>query len=92
MAVQPKAKKTAGQAAEGRADAWLNIHITSRQGLRKQLGGIPLDKSKPAQEIFIGLSADELKAAFLKLLNEDRMEFSINSGAGSELEEGDSFL
>ena len=92
MAVQPKSKKTSVQAEAGRADAWLNIHITSRQGLRKQLGGIPLDKSKPAQEIFIGLSAEELKAAFIKLLNEDRMEFSINSGAGSELEEGDSFL
>ena len=92
MAVQNK-KKTAGQAAEAnRADAWLNVYVISRQGVRKQLGGIPLDKSKPAQEAFMGLSAEELKAAFIKLLDEDRMELSVNSGAAAELEEGDSFI
>ena len=92
MAVQPKAKKSAGQAENGRADAWLNIYVTSRNGVRKQLGGLPLDKSKPAQQAFMELSADELKAAFLKLLGEDRMELSVNSGTAAELEEGDSFI
>ena len=91
MAVQPKAKKGAQNEA-GRADAWLNIYVISRQGVRKQLGGIPLDKSKPAQEAFMSLSAEELKAAFLKLLEEDRMELSVNSGTATELEEGDSFI
>ena len=92
MAVQPKAKKSAGQAENGRADAWLNIYVTSRNGVRKQLGGLPLDKSKPAQQAFMELSADELKAAFIKLLDEDRMELSVNSGTAAELEEGDSFI
>ena len=92
MAVQPKAKKSAGQAETNRADAWLNIYVTSRHGVRKQLGGIPLDKSKPAQAAFMELNADELKAAFIKLLDEDRMELSINSGTATELEEGDSFI
>ena len=92
MAVQPKAKKSAGQAETNRADAWLNIYVISRQGVRKQLGGIPLDKSKPAQEAFASLSAEELKAAFIKLLDEDRMELIVNSGSAAELEEGDSFI
>ena len=92
MAVQPKAKKSAGQAENGRADALLNIYVTSRNGVRKQLGGLPLDKSKPAQQAFMELSADELKAAFIKLLDEDRMELSVNSGTAAELEEGDSFI
>jgi len=92
MAVQNKRKQAAGQAETNRADAWLNVYIISRQGVRKQLGGIPLDKSKPAQQAFMELNADELKAAFIKLLDEDRMELSVNSGTATELEEGDSFL
>ena len=92
MAVQNKRKQAAGQAETNRADAWLNVYIISRQGVRKQLGGIPLDKSKPAQEAFANLNAEELKAAFLKLLDEDRMELSVNSGTAAELEEGDSFI
>ena len=91
MAVQPKAKKEA-VADSNRADAWLNIYVTSRKGVRKQLGGLPLDKSKPVQEAFMSLSAEELKAAFLSLIEEGRMEFQVNSGAGTELQEDDSFL
>ena len=91
MAVQNKRKQEAA-VESNRADAWLNVYVISRQGVRKQLGGLPLDKSKPAQEAFIGLSADELKAAFIKLLGEGRMELAVNAGAGAELEEGDSFL
>ena len=90
MAVQPKSKKV--ETESNRADAWLNIYVTSRKGVRKQLGGLPLDKSKPVQEAFIGLSAEEIKAAFIKLLEEGRIEFQVNSGAGSELEEDDSFI
>ena len=91
MAVQNK-KRDAAQTESNRADAWLNLYITSRKGVRKQLGGLPLDKSKPVQEAFIGLSAEEIKAAFIKLLEEGRIEFQVNSGAGSELEEDDSFI
>ena len=92
MAVQPKSKK-ADVESTNRADAWLNIYITSRKkGVRKQLGGLPLDRSKPVQEVFIDLSAEEIKAAFIKLLDEGRIEFQVNSGAGSELEEDDSFI
>ena len=91
MAVQPKTKREA-VASEHRADAWLNVYVISRKGVRKQLGGLPLDKSKPAQAAFMELNADELKAAFIKLLDEDRMELSVNSGTAAELEEGDSFI
>ena len=91
MAVQPK-KKTAAQQETNRADAWLNIYITSKQGVRKQLGGLPLDKSKPAQAAFMELDAEELKAAFIKLLDEGRMDLVVNSGSAAELEEGDSFI
>ena len=91
MAVQNKRKQEA-VADSNRADAWLNIYVTSRKGVRKQLGGLPLDKSKPVQEAFMSLSAEELKAAFLSLIEEGRMEFQVNSGAGTELQEDDSFL
>ena len=91
MAVQPKAKKEA-VADFNRADAWLNIYVTSRKGVRKQLGGLPLDKSKPVQEAFMELSAEDLKKAFLSLIEDGRMEFVVNSGAGTELQEDDSFL
>ena len=90
MAIQAKSKKV--ETKSNHADAWLNIYVTSRKGVRKQLGGLPLDKSKPAQEAFMSLSAEELKAAFLKLLEEDRMELSVNSGTATELQEDDSFL
>ena len=90
MAIQAKSKKEA--TSENRADAWLNIYVTSRKGVRKQLGGLPLDKSKPVQEAFMSLSAEELKAAFLSLIEEGRMEFQVNSGAAAELEGDDSFL
>ena len=91
MAIQAKKKATA-QAEAGRADAWLNVYVTSRQGVRKQLGGLPLDKSKPAQAAFMELDAEELKAAFIKLLDEGRMDLAVNSGSAAELEEGDSFI
>ena len=90
MAVQPKAKKV--ETESNRADAWLNIYVTSRKGVRKQLGGLPLDKSKPVQEAFMELSAEDLKKAFLSLIEDGRMEFVVNSGAGTELQEDDSFL
>lgn len=93
MTIQNKSKKTSSaNQAEGRADAWLNIYVTSRNGVRKQLGGLPLDKSKPVQEAFIGLDAEELKTAFIKLLSENRMDLVVNAGSAAELEEGDSFL
>ena len=91
MAVQNKRKQEA-VADSNRADAWLNIYVTSRKGVRKQLGGLPLDKSKPVQEAFMSLNAEELKAAFLSLIEDGRMEFQVNSGAGTELQEDDSFL
>ena len=90
MAIQAKSKKV--ETESNRADAWLNIYVTSRKGVRKQLGGLPLDKSKPVQEAFMSLSAEELKAAFLSLIEDGRMEFVVNSGAGTELQEDDSFL
>ena len=90
MAIQAKSKKV--ETESNRADAWLNIYVTSRKGVRKQLGGLPLDKSKPVQEAFIGLSAEEIKAAFIKLIEDGRVEFQVNSGAGAELEEDDSFI
>ena len=90
MAIQNKSKKV--ETESNRADAWLNIYVTSRKGVRKQLGGLPLDKSKPVQEAFMSLSAEELKAAFLSLIEDGRMEFVVNSGAGTELQEDDSFL
>ena len=92
MAVQNKRKQASQGNETGRADAWLNIYVTSRQGVRKQLGGLPLDKSKPAQAAFMELDADELKAAFIKLLDEGRMDLVVNSGSAAELEEGDSFI
>ena len=91
MAVQNK-KRDAAQTESNRADAWLNIYVTSRKGVRKQLGGLPLDKSKPVQEAFMELSAEDLKKAFLSLIEDGRMEFVVNSGAGTELQEDDSFL
>ena len=91
MAVQNKRKQEAAT-SDNRADAWLNIYVTSRKGVRKQLGGLPLDKSKPVQEAFMSLNAEELKAAFLSLIEDGRMEFVVNSGAGTELQEDDSFL
>ena len=91
MAIQTKSKKEA-VADFNRADAWLNIYVTSRKGVRKQLGGLPLDKSKPVQEAFMALSAEDIKKAFLSLIEDGRMEFVVNSGAGSEMEEGDSFI
>ena len=91
MAVQNK-KRDAAQTETNRADAWLNIYVTSRKGVRKQLGGLPLDKSKPVQEAFMELSAEDLKKAFLSLIEDGRMEFVVNSGAGTELQEDDSFL
>ena len=91
MAIQAKSKKEA-VVESNRADAWLNIYVTSRKGVRKQLGGLPLDKSKPVQEAFMELSAEDLKKAFLSLIEEGRMEFQVNSGAGTELQEDDSFL
>ena len=90
MAVQNKRKQEA--VTENRADAWLNIYVTSRKGVRKQLGGLPLDKAKPVQEAFMSLSAEELKAVFASLIEEGRMEFQVNSGAATELQEDDSFL
>ena len=91
MAVQNKRKQEA-TSESNRADAWLNIYITSRKGVRKQLGGLPLDKSKPVQEAFMGLSAEELKKVFASLIEDGRIEFQVNSGAGAELEEDDSFI
>lgn len=90
MAVQAKSKKV--ETESNRADAWLNIYVTSRKGVRKQLGGLPLDKAKPVQEAFMSLNAEELKAAFLSLIEDGRMEFVVNSGAGTELQEDDSFI
>ena len=93
MAVQNKRKQaTSSQVESGRADAWLNIYVTSRKGVRKQLGGLPLDKSKPVQEAFMELSAEDIKKAFLSLIEDGRMEFVVNSGAASELEGDDSFI
>ena len=91
MAIQAKSKKEA-VVESGRADAWLNIYVTSRKGVRKQLGGLPLDKSKPVQEAFMELSAEDLKKAFLSLIEDGRMEFVVNSGTAAELQEDDSFL
>ena len=91
MAIQTKSKKEA-TSESNRADAWLNIYVTSRKGVRKQLGGLPMDKSKPVQEAFMELSAEDLKKAFLSLIEDGRMEFVVNSGAGTELQEDDSFL
>ena len=91
MAVQNKRKQEA-VTSENRADAWLNIYVTSRKGVRKQLGGLPLDKAKPVQEAFMSLSAEELKAVFASLIEEGRMEFQVNSGAATELQEDDSFI
>ena len=91
MAIQTKSKKEA-TSESNRADAWLNIYVTSRKGVRKQLGGLPLDKSKPVQEAFMELSAEDLKKAFLSLIEDGRMEFVVNSGAASELEGDDSFI
>ena len=91
MAVQNKRKQEA-VTSENRADAWLNIYVTSRKGVRKQLGGLPLDKSKPVQEAFMSLSAEELKVVFASLIEEGRMEFQVNSGAATELEGDDSFI
>ena len=90
MAIQAKSKKV--ETESNRADAWLNIYVTSRKGVRKQLGGLPLDKSKPVQEAFMDLSAEDLKKAFLSLIEDGRMEFVVNSGAGTELQEDDSVL
>ena len=90
MAIQNKSKKL--ETESNRADAWLNIYVTSRKGVRKQLGGLPLDKAKPVQEAFMSLSAEELKAVFVSLIEEGRMEFQVNSGAAAELEGDDSFL
>ena len=90
MAVQAKSKKV--ETESNRADAWLNIYVTSRKGVRKQLGGLPLDKAKPVQEAFMSLSAEELKAVFASLIEEGRIEFQVNSGAAAELQEDDSFI
>ena len=91
MAVQPKAKKEA-VADSNRADAWLNIYVTSRKGVRKQLGGLPLDKAKPVQEAFMSLSSEDLRKVFASLIEDGRIEFQVNSGAASELEGDDSFI
>ena len=91
MAIQPKAKKEA-VADSNRADAWLNIYVTSRKGVRKQLGGLPLDKAKPVQEAFMSLSSEELRKVFASLIEDGRIEFQVNSGAASELEGDDSFI
>ena len=91
MAVQPKTKKEA-VADSNRADAWLNIYVTSRKGVRKQLGGLPLDKSKPVQEAFMSLSSEDLRKVFASLIEDGRIEFQVNSGAASELEGDDSFI
>ena len=93
MTIQAKSRKGASSQVEtGRADAWLNIYVTSRKGVRKQLGGLPLDKSKPVQEAFMSLSAEELKTVFASLIEEGRIEFQVNSGAATELQEDDSFI
>ena len=91
MAIQTKSKKESA-VESNRADAWLNIYVTSRKGVRKQLGGLPLDKSKPVQEAFMELSAEDLKKVFLSLIEDGRMEFVVNSGAATELQEDDSFI
>ena len=91
MAIQTKSKKEA-VADSNRADAWLNIYVTSRKGVRKQLGGLPLDKAKPVQEAFMSLSSEDLRKVFASLIEDGRIEFQVNSGAASELEGDDSFI
>lgn len=91
MAIQAKSKKEA-VADSNRADAWLNIYVTSRKGVRKQLGGLPLDKSKPVQEAFMELSAEDLKKVFASLIEDGRIEFAVNAGSAAELQEDDSFI